>query len=82
MHNATLTDYMIPTTRDVPPIRAVFLEHPYDRMPHGARGLGELPMDGPAPAVVNALRDALGLHFARIPVTPECLLPAWEDRGR
>ena len=81
MHNATLTDYMIPTTMDVPPIHVVFLEHPHDRMLHGARGLGELPIEGPAPAVVNALRNALGLHFTRIPVTPERLLPAWEDRG-
>ena len=66
---------------DVPPIHVVFLEHPHDRMSHGARGLGELPIEGPAPAVVNALHNALGLHFTRIPVTPERLLPAWEDRG-
>lgn len=80
MKNANMTDYTIPTAMDVPPIRVVFLEHPHSRTPHGAKGLGELPTEGPAPAVLNALRQALGIHFDRIPVTPEILLPAWEDR--
>ncbi len=80
LRNATMTDYVIPTACDVPPIRAVFLEHPHPRLPHGAKGLGELPAEGPAPAVANALRQALGIHFNRIPITPEIILPAWEDR--
>jgi CO/xanthine dehydrogenase Mo-binding subunit len=57
MKNATMTDYIVPTSVDTPPIRVIFLEHPHDREPHGAKGLGELPMDGPAPAVVNAVSD-------------------------
>lgn len=80
MTNANMTDYTIPTAADVPPIRVVFLERPHSRSPHGAKGLGELPAEGPAPAVVNALRQALGIHFDRVPVTPEIILPAWEDR--
>ncbi len=81
MQNANLADYSIPTAMDLPPIHAVFLEHPQHRAPHGAKGLGELPMEGPAPAVVNALRSALGIHFRRVPVTPEIILPAWEARN-
>lgn len=80
MVGANLTDYAIPTAMDVPPIRAVFLEHPQHRAPHGAKGLGELPMEGPAPAVVNALRSTLGIHFTQVPVTPEIILSAWEGR--
>lgn len=80
MKNANMTDYVIPTAADVPPIHAVFLEHPQRWTPHGAKGLGELPMEGPAPAVVNALRHALGIHFEEIPVTPEVILKAWEER--
>ncbi len=80
MQNASMTDYVIPTTEDVPPIRTVFVEHPHRCSPHGAKGLGELPAEGPAPAVANALRQALRIPFNRIPITPETILPAWEER--
>jgi len=80
MKNATMTDYTIPTAADVPPMRVVFIERPHQRLPHGAKGLGELPTEGPAPAVVNALRQALGMHFNRVPITPEIILPAWGER--
>jgi CO/xanthine dehydrogenase Mo-binding subunit len=79
MQNATMTDYVIPTTVDVPPIHSVFLEHPHPRLPHGAKGLGELPAEGPAPAVANALRQATGMHLHRVPMTPEIILSAWEE---
>ena len=72
MANATLTNYTIPTTLDTPDIDVVMLENPYPGGPFGAKGLGELPMDGPAPAVVNALRH-LGLDVREIPATPELL---------
>lgn len=72
MANAQLTNYTIPTTLDTPEIDVVMLENPYPGGPFGAKGLGELPMDGPAPAVVNALRHA-GLDVREIPATPELL---------
>lgn len=74
MVNANMTDYVIPTAVDVPPIHVVFLEQPLERLPHGAKGLGELPHEGPAPAVANALRHALGRDFRAIPITPETIL--------
>ncbi len=74
MANPTMTDYVIPTAPDTPPIRVAFLERPTSRAPHGAKGIGELPMDGPAPAVVNALRHALGIAVTSVPATPELLL--------
>jgi CO/xanthine dehydrogenase Mo-binding subunit len=76
MANAQLTDYCIPTAADVPPIRVAFLETPYPFGAQGAIGLGELPLDGPAPAIVNAVADALGIKPTAIPVTPETLFAA------
>jgi CO/xanthine dehydrogenase Mo-binding subunit len=73
MANSTLTNYTIPTTLDAPELDVVMLENPYDGGPFGAKGLGELPIDGPAPAVVNAIRH-LGLDLREIPATPETLL--------
>ena len=75
MANAQLTNYVIPTTLDTPPMDIVMLENPYAGGPFGAKGLGELPIDGPAPAVVNAIRHA-GLDVRAIPATPESLARA------
>jgi CO/xanthine dehydrogenase Mo-binding subunit len=72
MANAQLTNYTIPTTLDTPEIDVVMLNNPYPGGPFGAKGLGELPMDGPAPAVVNALRH-LRFDVREIPATPELL---------
>jgi CO/xanthine dehydrogenase Mo-binding subunit len=79
MANAQLTNYTIPTTLDAPSIDVAILENPYPDGPFGAKGLGELPIDGPAPAVVNALRH-LGVPVAEIPATPELLLAACSSR--
>jgi CO/xanthine dehydrogenase Mo-binding subunit len=70
MANAQLTNYVIPTTLDTPEMDIVMLENPYAGGPFGAKGLGELPMDGPGPAVVNALRH-YGRDVREIPATPE-----------
>jgi len=72
MANGQLTNYTIPTTLDTPEIDVVMMENPYPGGPFGAKGLGELPMDGPAPAVVNALRH-MGLDVCEIPATPELI---------
>ena len=72
MANAQLTNYVIPTTLDTPPMDVVMLENHFSGGPFGAKGLGELPIDGPAPAIVNALRHA-GLDVRAIPATPEAL---------
>lgn len=74
MANANLTGYVIPTMADVPKIRVLFQEQPYGYGPFGAKGIGELPMDGPAPAVINALAMALDLEVSTVPATPERLL--------
>jgi CO/xanthine dehydrogenase Mo-binding subunit len=73
MANSQMTNYIIPTAADIPPIRVYFEEVPYDGGPGGAKGIGELPMDGPAPAVANAVANATGVDVRRIPITPEVL---------
>jgi len=75
MANAQLTNYVIPTTADVPPLDVVVLETPYVEGPFGAKGVGELPMDAPAAAAVNAIRHA-GFDVREVPATPERLSEA------
>ena len=75
MVNARLTDYAVPTTLDAPDIEAVLLETPFPHGPFGAKGIGEIPMDGPAPAVVNAIRH-LGVDIRSVPTSPELILEA------
>jgi CO/xanthine dehydrogenase Mo-binding subunit len=75
MANASLTNYIVPTTLDTPTMDIVILEHPYAHGPMGAKGIGELPIDGPAPAVINALRH-LGVDIRALPATPERIMEA------
>lgn len=74
MANNQMTNYIIPTPADIPPIRVFFEENPYAYGPGGAKGIGELPMDGPAPAILNAIEHATGISFNRIPLMPEMLM--------
>ncbi len=74
MVNAQMTNYVMPTSMDLPPIRVFFEEIPYEHGPAGAKGIGELPLDGTAPAIANAIAHATGADVRRIPVTPEVLL--------
>jgi len=74
MANGQMTNYIMPTAADLPPIRVYFAENPYAFGPAGAKGIGELPMDGPAPAILNAIENATGISFDRVPLTPEAFL--------
>ncbi|MBI1872535.1 MAG: xanthine dehydrogenase family protein, partial [Acidobacteria bacterium] len=75
MANAQLTNYLVPTTMDTPTFDVVILENPYRYGPFGAKGVGELPVDGVAPAIVNAIRH-LGIDVKEIPATPERIMRA------
>jgi CO/xanthine dehydrogenase Mo-binding subunit len=74
MANGQMTNYIIPTAADIPPIRVFFEENPYAYGPDGAKGIGELPMDGPAPAILNAIENATGESFKQIPLMPEAMM--------
>jgi len=74
MQNGQMTNYIMPTSSDLPPIRVFFEELGNIHGAYGAKGIGELPMDGPAPAIVNAIEDALGVPFDSIPLLPEDIM--------
>jgi CO/xanthine dehydrogenase Mo-binding subunit len=69
--NNQMTNYIMPTSADIPPIHVAFEEVPSPHGPGGAKGIGELPMDGPAPAILNAIEHATGISFTEIPLLPE-----------
>jgi CO/xanthine dehydrogenase Mo-binding subunit len=74
MQNAQMTNYIMPTSADLPSIRVVFEELGNVHGAYGAKGIGELPMDGPAPAIINAVEDALGVRFDFVPLLPEDIM--------
>jgi CO/xanthine dehydrogenase Mo-binding subunit len=75
MRNASFTDYILPTIRDVPPVESIILEHRDPGGPFGARGVGEPPLIAATPAVLNAIHDAIGIAPHTIPCTPQRI---WE----
>ena len=84
MQNGQMTNYIMPTSSDLPAIRVFFEELGNVHGAYGAKGIGELPMDGPAPAIVNAIEDALGIPINTIPVLPEDIFQAvttWGERA-
>jgi CO/xanthine dehydrogenase Mo-binding subunit len=74
--NPRMTNYIVPTSLDAPPFTTILVEAPYSRGPGGAKGVGELPMDGGAPAVAAAIEHATGLVLDRVPLLPEDLFEA------
>ncbi|MBK8256259.1 MAG: xanthine dehydrogenase family protein [Polyangiaceae bacterium] len=72
--NPRMTNYIVPTALDAPPFHTVLVEEPFSFGPGGgAKGIGELPMDGGAPAVAAAVEHALGIPMDDLPLTPERL---------
>jgi CO/xanthine dehydrogenase Mo-binding subunit len=69
--NANMTNCIVPTFADAPDLETILIEVPYPFGPSGAKGVGEIPMDGPAAAVANAVEDALGCAFDALPISPE-----------
>jgi CO/xanthine dehydrogenase Mo-binding subunit len=79
MQNGQMTNYVMPTSADLPPIRVYFEELGNVHGAYGAKGIGELPMDGPAPAIINAIEDALHISFRSIPLLPEDIFAALSE---
>ncbi len=71
VRNPSFTDYLIPTTLDMPAVSATLVEQPEPGAPYGAKGVGEPPTISSGPAVLAAIRDATGLPVTRAPVRPE-----------
>jgi CO/xanthine dehydrogenase Mo-binding subunit len=79
--NDRLTTYIIPTPKDSPRIDVELVERPWPGGPFGAKGVGELPMDGAAPAVVSAIENATGITLNEIPATPERIFAGFRGQG-
>jgi CO/xanthine dehydrogenase Mo-binding subunit len=71
IRNASFTDYLVPTSLDVPPIEVELVEVPDPDAPYGVKGIGETPTIAATPAVVSALRAATGRVLNRVPVRPD-----------
>jgi len=80
MANGQMTNYIMPTAADIPPIRVYFEENPYAYGPGGAKGIGELPMDGAAPAILSAIENATGVSFNHVPLMPEAMMEKLEEQ--
>ncbi len=71
IRNNSFSDYIIPTAVDVPNLVTEIMNNPYTHGPYGAKGAGELPLVGAAPAYVEAMENALGTNLNKIPFTTE-----------
>ena len=71
IRQGSFTDYMVPTSMDTAEFVTCTMDNLYDNGPFGAKGAGELTVHGSAPAYVEAVEQASGLHFTKIPITPE-----------
>jgi CO/xanthine dehydrogenase Mo-binding subunit len=74
--------YVIPTAVDGPEMDLHFVEYPWPHSEPGAKGVGEIPMDGLAPALANALEQAVGVRLRDLPLTPEKLFEAMAAANR
>lgn len=69
--NRRMTDCIIPTSIEAPELETILVEQPFSGGPHGAKGVGEIPHDGPAAAVAGAIEAALGVPCDEVPLLPE-----------
>ena len=79
--NNSLEDYLIPTSVDVPPMKVGIVEIPEPLAPFGAKGIGEATLTPTAPAIANAVADAVGVAIDDLPLSPERVLAAISGRG-
>jgi CO/xanthine dehydrogenase Mo-binding subunit/aerobic-type carbon monoxide dehydrogenase small subunit (CoxS/CutS family) len=81
-----LHDYLIPSAGDIPPVESILIEEPSDIGPFGAKGIGEQAVIPTAPAILNALHDAVGIRVRTVPATPDrvraAILAAQQNGGQ
>jgi len=80
--NDSFLDYKIPNIGDVPEIKAICIESLGTNGPYGAKGIGEPGLVPTAPAIANAVYDAIGVRFHELPITPDKVLRALQEAGR
>ena len=80
MITLTLGDYKLPTAMDMPPLRTVLLETQVGPGPFGAKAVGEVTNSGVAPAIANAVANAVGARVCELPLSAERVLDAMKPR--
>jgi len=80
VRNPNLADYYIPTSKDIPEIKSIIVEHPGQLGPYGAKVIGEPPIVLPAAAIVNAIDHAIGIRLTEIPATPDRVLLGYKSK--
>jgi CO/xanthine dehydrogenase Mo-binding subunit len=78
--NPNFANYKVPTCLDIPEIQTILLDHPEPNGPFGAKSIGEIAIVPSAPAVANAIYDAVGVRITQLPITPERLLKAIQEQ--
>ncbi|MBA4416772.1 MAG: xanthine dehydrogenase family protein molybdopterin-binding subunit [Syntrophus sp. (in: bacteria)] len=82
LKNGTFLDYKMPTVQDAPPVQAVIVETDEQAGPFGAKGIGEPGLVPTAPAIANAIYDAVGVRIKDLPITPEKVLAALKEKEK
>jgi len=82
LKNGNFLDYKVPTVKDVPPVQAVIVESNEQDGPFGAKGIGEPGLVPTAPAIANAIYDAVGVRIKDLPITPEKVLKALKEKEK
>ena len=77
-----LHDYLIPSAGDMPPVESILIEDPSPIGPFGAKGIGEQAVIPTAPAILNAIHDAIGVRIRRLPATPDRIRAIVASRPR
>jgi len=80
--NPNLSTYIIPTVKDAPNIIPIIIEKAFDKGPYGAKGFGEQPLMGIAPAIINAIYHATGVRIRELPATPEKIFEELQKKGK
>ena len=79
--NSNFMEYRIPSSRDIPDIKTILIETYEPKGPYGAKSVAEININGPIPAIGNALYNALGIRIHKLPYTPEKVLEALKNKG-
>jgi len=82
LKNGNFLDYKMPTAKDIPPVQAVIVETDEKDGPFGAKGIGEPGLVPTAPAIANAIYDAVGVRIKDLPITPEKVLKALKEKEK
>jgi CO/xanthine dehydrogenase Mo-binding subunit len=81
MLNPSFTDYKIFTAKDMPRLTTILVETEEPLGPYGAKSIAEVPINGPAPAVANAIYHAIGIRFRELPILPHQVLRALKEQA-